>query len=40
MMVEGARGAAVRLNARAPSTILLRKMVPLPRFAVKDEATK
>jgi hypothetical protein len=35
-MVEGARGAAALLNARAPSTILLRKMVPLPRFAGKD----
>jgi hypothetical protein len=35
-MVEGARGAEVDFGAGAPSTILLRKMVPLPRFAVKD----
>jgi hypothetical protein len=42
-MVEGAHGlnapppAKRSDDARAPSTILLRKMVPLPRFAGKDE---
>ena len=31
-MVEGARSIEVDLTAVAPTTILLRKMVPLPRL--------
>ena len=35
-MVEGARGADAGREAVAPSTVLLRRPVPLPRFAGQD----
>ena len=36
-MVEGARSLEEILMADAPSTVLLRRTVPLPRFAGADE---
>ncbi len=38
-MVEGARCAQASREAVAPSTVLLRRPVPLPRFAGQDEGT-
>jgi hypothetical protein len=35
-MVEGARGAEAGREADAPSTTLLRRAVPLPRFAGQE----
>ncbi len=37
-MVEGACSKEVRLTAHAPSTTLLRSVVPLPRFAGQESA--
>ena len=39
-MVEGACGVAASREADAHSTALLRKAVPLPRYAGQDEERK
>ncbi len=37
-MLEGACGIEASRQAGAPSTVLLRRTVPLPRFAGQDDA--